>query len=125
MTFSVNDSPHNGKAGSKLTSQQIGQRLRQELESNVSINVMNSKDRNEEYEVQGRGEMQLGVLIENMRREGFELSVSPPRVVIKEIEGKKMEPMEEVVVEVEEKYTGEVIQKVRANKQTKQEWPYE
>jgi len=91
----------------------------------VSINVMNSKDRNEEYEVQGRGEMQLGVLIENMRREGFELSVSPPRVVIKEIEGKKMEPMEEVVVEVEEKYTGEVIQQVRANTQTKQEWPYE
>ena len=70
----------------------------------------------EEFEVQGRGEMQLGVLIENMRREGFELSVSPPRVVIKEIEGKKMEPLEEVIIEVEDKYTGEVIQKMVSRK---------
>jgi len=116
MTFSVNDSPFNSRFGSKLTSQQIGDRLKYELEHNVSINVMTSPERSEEFEVQGRGEMQLGVLIENMRREGFELSVSPPKVVIKEEKGQKFEPLEELIIEIENTYTGIVMEKLNSRK---------
>jgi len=114
MTFSVNDSPLAGKVGTKLTSQQIAERLYQEMETNVSLRVLESADRKEALEVQGRGEMQLGVLIETMRREGFELSVSPPTVVYRTDEkGNKLEPVEELTIEVDEQYAGIVIEKVQ------------
>jgi len=114
MTFSVNDSPLAGKVGTKLTSQQIAERLYQEMETNVSLRVLESADRKEALEVQGRGEMQLGVLIETMRREGFELSVSPPTVVYRTDEkGNKLEPVEELTIEVDEQYAGIVIEKAR------------
>eukprot|EP00160_Parvularia_atlantis_P001305 Unigene11048_Nuclearia_a/m.33781 Unigene11048_Nuclearia_a/g.33781 ORF Unigene11048_Nuclearia_a/g.33781 Unigene11048_Nuclearia_a/m.33781 type:complete len:295 (+) Unigene11048_Nuclearia_a:948-1832(+) len=114
MTFSVNDSPLAGRAGSKLTSQQIGERLRGEAETNVSIRVMETQG--EAFEVQGRGEMQLGVLIENMRREGYELAVSPPSVVYREENGERLEPEEEVIIEVDDQYAGVVIEKLSLRK---------
>jgi GTP-binding protein len=93
MIFSVNDSPLVGKDGKKLTSRMIRERLFQEQEGNVSIKVSET-DTTEGYEVSGRGELQLSILIETMRREGFELSVGRPKVLLKEISGKKYEPVE-------------------------------
>lgn len=116
MTFAPNDSPLAGREGTKLTSQQIGDRLRFEVENNISINVYESKERGEAFEVQGRGEMQLGVLLENMRREGFELSVSPPTVVYKMDNGSRLEPQEEVNIEVDDEYSGVVIEKLSYRK---------
>lgn len=109
MSFGVNDSPLAGRDGTQLTGTKIGQRLFSEAESNVSINVAPTVGK-EAFEVQGRGELQLGVLLENMRREGFELSVSPPAVMFKEKNGKKLEPVEEVLVEVDDQYSGAVIE---------------
>ncbi len=95
MACSVNDSPLAGKEGTKLTSTQLRQRLFNELESNVTLQI---KETNREgaLEVMGRGELQLAVLIENMRREGFELSVSPPKVLFRYEDGEELEPLEEV-----------------------------
>lgn len=93
MIFSVNDSPFAGKVGDRLTSSMIGERLTKEMLNNVSVSVLPA---GEAFEVHGRGELQLAVLIENMRREGFELSVSPPRVLYKEAGGQRLEPMEHV-----------------------------
>ncbi|KAF2295047.1 hypothetical protein GH714_031239 [Hevea brasiliensis] len=103
MTFGVNDSPLAGRDGGK-----IGDRLMAEAETNLAINVIPGLS--ESYEVQGRGELQLGILIENMRREGFELSVSPPKVMYKTEKGEKLEPIEEVTIEVNEEHVGLIME---------------
>ncbi|KAF5481378.1 hypothetical protein F2P56_002035 [Juglans regia] len=108
MTFGVNDSPLAGRDGTHLTGGKIGDRLMAEAETNLAINVLPGLS--ESYEVQGRGELQLGILIENMRREGFELSVSPPKVMYKTENGQKLEPIEEVTIEVNEEHVGLVME---------------
>lgn len=108
MTFGVNDSPLAGRDGTHLTGGKIGARLMSEAETNLAINVIPGMA--ETYEVQGRGELQLGILIENMRREGFELSVSPPKVMYKSENGVKLEPIEEVTIEVNEEHVGLVME---------------
>ncbi|MDR0803888.1 MAG: translational GTPase TypA [Rickettsiales bacterium] len=114
MTFFVNTSPLAGKSGGKkLTSRMIGERLMKEAETNIALRVVQSSA-NESFEVSGRGELQLGILIETMRREGFELSVSRPRVVM--IDGQ--EPIEEVVIDVDDEFTGVVIEKMTKRKAT-------
>ncbi|MBS0296381.1 MAG: translational GTPase TypA [Proteobacteria bacterium] len=116
MTVSVNDSPLAGREGDKVQSRVIRDRLLKEAESNVAIRVTESKE-GDAYEVAGRGELQLGVLIENMRREGFEVSISRPRVVYQTGEnGERMEPIEEVVIDVDDEYTGVVIEKLSTRK---------
>ncbi len=116
MIFSVNDSPLAGTEGDKVTSRVIGARLAREAESNVAIRIteLPSKDA---FEVAGRGELQLGVLIETMRREGFELSVSRPRVLFQTDEnGQRLEPIEEVFVDVDEEFSGVVVEKMTLRK---------
>ncbi|XP_057460490.1 uncharacterized protein LOC130750990 [Actinidia eriantha] len=108
MTFGVNDSPLAGRDGSHLTGGRIGDRLMAEAETNLAINVIPGLS--ESYEVQGRGELQLGILIENMRREGFELSVSPPKVMYKTEGNVKLEPIEEVIIEVNEEHVGLIME---------------
>jgi GTP-binding protein len=115
ITISVNDSPYAGQEGSKVTSRMIRDRLFKEAEGNVSIRVTEA-DSKDAFEVAGRGELQLGVLIETMRREGFELSVSRPRVLFKDVEGQKMEPIEEVVIDVDDEHTGVVVEKISMRK---------
>ncbi len=115
ITVSVNDSPYAGLEGEKVTSRMIRDRLMAEAETNVAIRVTESEQK-DAFEVGGRGELQLGVLIENMRREGFELSVSRPRVLMKEEGGEKLEPYEEVVVDVDEEYSGVVVEKMSYRK---------
>ena len=115
MTFTVNDSPLAGTEGDKLTSRVIKARLEREAEGNVAIRVTESADK-DAFEVAGRGELQLGVLIETMRREGFELSISRPRVLFREIDGQRQEPIEEVVVDVDEEYSGTVVDKMAQRK---------
>eukprot|EP00249_Psilotum_nudum_P022715 c28620_g1_i1 orf=1236-2924(-) len=109
MTFSVNDSPLAGHDGNQLTGPKIGERLMAEAESNLSINVAPTAGQ-DAYDVQGRGELQLGILIENMRREGFELSVSPPAVMYKYENGTRLEPIEEVIIEVNDEDSGTIIE---------------
>ncbi|RZC46574.1 hypothetical protein C5167_039535 [Papaver somniferum] len=108
MTFGVNDSPLAGRDGTHLTGGKIGDRLMAEAETNLAINVLPALG--ESYEVQGRGELQLGILIENMRREGFELSVSPPKVMYKTENGQRLEPLEEVTIEINEEHVGLVME---------------
>lgn len=118
MTFFVNTSPLAGKSGKKLTSRMIGERLFREAETNIALKVSQSEN-NEAFEVSGRGELQLGILIETMRREGFELSVSRPRVVMQTNEnGEKLEPIEEVVIDVDDEFSGVVIEKMTKRKAT-------
>ncbi|KAL6145070.1 hypothetical protein ACLB2K_055758 [Fragaria x ananassa] len=105
MTFGVNDSPLAGRDGTHLTGGKIGDRLSAEAETNLAINVLPGLS--ESFEVQGRGELQLGILIENMRREGFELSVSPPKVMYKTENGQRLEPIEEVTIEARSTYVNE------------------
>ena len=109
MSFSVNNSPFAGKEGKFLTSRQIRERLMRELESNVALRVADTESA-DTFEVRGRGELHLSILIETMRREGYELAVSKPQVIITEREGKKWEPVEYVVVDVPEEYSGPVIE---------------
>ncbi|MFD2235218.1 translational GTPase TypA [Phaeospirillum tilakii] len=116
MIFSVNDSPLAGQEGDKVTSRVIGARLYREAESNVAIRIRET-DGKDAFEVAGRGELQLGVLIETMRREGFELGVSRPRVLFQTDEnGKRLEPIEEVFVDVDEEYSGVVVEKMSLRK---------
>jgi GTP-binding protein len=114
MTFRINDGPLAGKEGDKVQSRVIRDRLMREAEGNVALKVSASESETDAFEVAGRGELQLGILIETMRREGFELTVGRPRVVFKidEATGEKLEPIEEVVVDVDEEYTGIVVQKL-------------
>jgi GTP-binding protein len=115
MRFAVNDSPFAGREGTKVTSRMIRDRLFREAESNVAIKVTESADR-DSFEVAGRGELQLGVLIETMRREGFELGISRPRVLFGEEEGKRTEPYEVVVIDVDEEHSGTVVEKMNLRK---------
>jgi len=114
MTISVNDSPYAGREGDKVQSRVIRERLLREAEGNVALKVAETGEGN--FEVAGRGELQLGVLIESMRREGFELSISRPRVLFKTENGEKLEPIEEVTVDVDDPYTGIVIEKISMRK---------
>lgn len=111
ITIGVNDSPLAGLDGTKVTSRLIKERLYKESKSNVAISVRESDD-GESFEVGGRGELQLGVLIETLRREGFELSVSRPKIIYKYEDGAKLEPYEELVIDVDSEYTGNVIDTV-------------
>ncbi|MBS0271104.1 MAG: translational GTPase TypA [Proteobacteria bacterium] len=117
MTFCVNDSPFAGKEGKKVTSRMIRDRLLTEAESNVSIKVTETQN-TDAFEVAGRGELQLGVLIETMRREGFELAIGRPRVLFKTDEetGQTLEPMEEVQIDVDDEYAGIVVEKMGLRK---------
>src|SRR5690606_26006002 len=101
MTFQVNTSPFAGKEGKFVTSRQILERLNNELKHNVALRVEETDD-GDKFKVSGRGELHLGVLIENMRREGFEIAVSRPEVIMKVVDGAKMEPMENVTIDCEE-----------------------
>jgi GTP-binding protein len=114
MTLAVNDSPLAGREGDKVQSRVIRERLFREAEGNVALKVRETSDG--AFEVAGRGELQLGVLIESMRREGFELSISRPRVVFKTEGGEKLEPIEEITVDVDDPYTGVVIEKISSRK---------
>jgi GTP-binding protein len=109
MTFSVNTSPFRGREGKFTTSRQISDRLKKELETDVALAVTFT-EANDRWVVAGRGELHLAILIEKMRREGFEIEVSKPQVIYKEVEGKKTEPMELVSIEVPETYSGTVIE---------------
>ncbi len=111
ITFGINDSPLAGKEGNKVQSRVIRERLMKEAEINVAIKVTDTPG-GDAFEVAGRGELQMGVLIENMRREGFELSISRPRVLFQEVNGVKCEPIEEVTIDVDDEYAGAVIEKL-------------
>src|ERR671912_1282140 len=115
MTFSVNDSPMAGREGSKVTSRMIRDRLMREAEGNVSFHITESADK-DAFEVAGRGELQLGVLIETMRREGFELSISRPRVLFRDGPNGREEPYETVVVDVDDEFAGTVVEKMAQRK---------
>ncbi len=111
VTFGINDSPLAGRDGTKVQSRVIRERLMKEAETNVAIRVEDTPG-GDAFVVSGRGELQMGVLIENMRREGFELSISRPRVIFREENGERMEPIEEVIVDVDDDYSGAVIEKL-------------
>ena len=115
VIFSVNDGPLGGREGKKVTSRQILERLERELLNNVAIR-MEKTDTNEAFKVIGRGELQLGVLVEQMRREGFELCVSKPQVIFKKENGKLLEPFETVIIDIEDTYTGVVSEKIGIRK---------
>jgi GTP-binding protein len=109
VTIGINTSPLAGREGSKLTARQVRARLDQELVGNVSLRVLDT-ERPDAWEVQGRGELQLAILVEIMRREGFELTVGQPRVLEREIDGKRHEPVERLAIDVPEDYVGVVTQ---------------
>jgi len=115
ITVSINDSPLAGRAGDKVQSRVIRDRLLREAESNVAIRVTETASK-DAFEVAGRGELQLGVLIETMRREGFEVSISRPRVLTRQENGQALEPIEEVVIDVDNDYSGVVIEKMSQRK---------
>jgi GTP-binding protein len=115
MTFLVNNSPFAGKEGKFVTSRKIEERLEAQLETDVSLRV-DPTDSPDAWVVSGRGELHLSILIENMRREGFELQVSKPEVIIKNVDGKKSEPVERVQIDVPEDYTGAVMESIGARK---------
>ena len=116
MTFSVNDSPFAGREGKFVTSRQIRDRLFRETLKDVSLRVSEIEGVTDSFNVAGRGEMSLSILIETMRREGYEFQVSPPRVLYKEIDGKRCEPIERLVVDVPADYVGSVIEKIGSRK---------
>ena len=111
VMFGINDSPLAGRDGKKVQSRVIRDRLSKEAETNVAIKIEDTPG-GEAFIVSGRGELQMGVLIENMRREGFELSISRPQVIFKDEDGVRMEPVEEVTIDVDDEYTGVVVEKL-------------
>lgn len=111
VTFGINDSPLAGRDGKKVQSRVIRERLMKEAEVNVAIKIEDTPG-GDAFEVSGRGELQMGVLIENMRREGFELSISRPQVILREEDGQRLEPIEEVTIDVDDEYTGSVVEKL-------------
>ncbi|MEJ6710294.1 MAG: translational GTPase TypA [Amylibacter sp.] len=111
VTFGINDSPLAGRDGKKVQSRVIRDRLIKEAEVNVAIKVTDTAG-GEAFDVAGRGELQMGVLIENMRREGFELSISRPKVLFQDVDGVRCEPIEEVTIDVDDEYSGAVIEKI-------------
>ena len=115
MTFSVNDSPFAGKDGKFVTSRHLRDRLFRELDSNISLRVSET-DTTEAFVVSGRGELHLSVLIENMRREGYEFQVSNPVVIYKEIDGVKCEPIERLTVDIPEEFTGTIMDSIIARR---------
>jgi GTP-binding protein len=115
VTLSINDSPLAGRSGDKVQSRVIRERLKRESESNVAIRISETSAK-DAFEVAGRGELQLGVLIETMRREGFEVSVSRPRVLTREENGETLEPIEEAVIDVDDDFAGIVIEKLALRK---------
>ena len=118
MTFRINDGPLAGQEGGKVQSRVIRERLWKEAEGNVALRVEEVPGEAEAFKVSGRGELQLAVLIETMRREGFEMTVGRPRVVMREEGGVKLEPVEEVIIDVDEEYSGAVVQKLSERKAT-------
>ncbi len=115
VTFGINDSPLAGRDGKKVQSRVIRDRLMNEAEGNVAIQISDTPG-GEAFEVAGRGELQMGVLIENMRREGFELSISRPQVLMREVDGKRLEPVEEVTIDVDDDFSGAVIEKISGSR---------
>ena len=115
VTFRINDGPLAGREGDKVQSRVIRDRLLREAEGNVAIRITEGTD-SDSFEVAGRGELQLAVLIENMRREGFELTIGRPRVLLREENGQKLEPIEEVIIDVDDEHTGVVVQKLTERK---------
>lgn len=115
MTFLVNNSPFAGREGKYITSRKIEERLRSQLETDVSLRVDNTESP-DAWIVSGRGELHLSILIENMRREGYELQVSKPEVIIKEVDGVRCEPVERVQIDVPEEYTGSIMESMGARK---------
>jgi GTP-binding protein len=109
MVFRINDSPFAGQDGSPLTGRQLRERLFKELESNVALRVRASEERNDEFIVSGRGLLHLSILLENIRREGSELAVGKPRVIVREIDGQAMEPIEYLVIDVPTHLTGTIM----------------
>ena len=116
MTFSINDSPYAGREGKFVTSRQLRDRLFRETLKDVSLRVTELKGSTDAFNVAGRGEMSLSILIETMRREGYEFQVSPPRVLYQMIDGKKCEPIERLVCDVPQEYVGAVIEKLGSRK---------
>jgi GTP-binding protein len=114
LSFLVNDSPFAGKEGKFVTTRQIRDRLEKELQVNVGLKV--DFDSGENFKVYGRGELHIAILLEQMRREGYEIQVSQPEVIIKEIDGQKMEPFEEVVIDTPDEFTGVIIDKLGKRK---------
>ena len=111
LNFLVNNSPFAGREGKYVTSRQLRDRLENELEINVGLKVDFESPDN--FQVSGRGELHVAILLENMRREGFEMQVSQPQVIVREEDGVKKEPFEEVVVDIPTEYQGAVIEKPR------------
>ncbi|MDL2259797.1 translational GTPase TypA [Deltaproteobacteria bacterium OttesenSCG-928-K17] len=116
MEFAVNSSPLAGKEGKLLTSRQIKDRLEKEILYNVSIRLSSLPDQPDSYQVSARGELQLAVLVETMRREGFELTLGPPRIILSEVEGRQHEPLELAVIDVPEEFVGVVTEKLSARR---------
>ena len=115
MTFQVNDSPFAGQEGKFVTSRNIKERLEQELLSNVALRV-EPGDSSDKFKVSGRGELHLSVLIESMRRDGFELGVSKPEVIQKEVNGEIHEPFEQIVIDLEEEHQGSIMEEMGLRK---------
>ena len=116
MTFSVNDSPFAGREGKFVTSRQLRDRLFRETMKDVSLRVTEVENSTDSFNVAGRGEMSLSILIETMRREGYELQVSPPRVLYQMIDGVKCEPIERLVTDVPADCVGAVMEKIGSRK---------